>query len=116
MFVVDASVPERVEIGATGVRSVLQQVRMVLTTVRGSVPLDRTFGLSLTFLDRPLPHAMAEYTGEVVAQVQAQVPGVRVERVEFVPDRDGAVDGRLYPVVTVSIEGVEPSASRRETR
>nr|WP_287412745.1 hypothetical protein [Pseudodesulfovibrio sp.] len=107
MFVIDTSQPAPVVIGASGVESKLQQVRMVLTTVKGSVPLDRTFGLSMTFLDRPLPHAMAEYSGEVVVEVQAQVPGVVVELVEFTPDQNGAVDGRLYPVVTLSIqEGV----------
>lgn len=104
MFVVDTSRPAAVTIGATGVASILQQVRMVLTTVRGSVPLDRTFGLAVTFLDRPLPHAMAEYTGEVIAAVQALVPGVIVDSVGFSTDEAGAVDGRLYPVVTVSIE------------
>ncbi len=107
MFIVDTSKPATIVIGATGVASKLQQVRMVLTTIKGTVPLDRTFGLSMTFLDRPLPHAMAEYTGEAIAEVQAQVPGVTVEKVDFTPDTVGAVDGRLYPVVTLSIqEGV----------
>ena len=107
MFVVDTSKPAPIVICATGVESVLQQVRMVLTTIKGTVPLDRTFGLIMTFLDRPLPHAMAEYTGEVIAEVQTQVPGVTVYKVEFKPDESGAMDGRLYPVVTVTIkEGV----------
>lgn len=104
MFIVDTTKPTSVVIGATGVQSVLQQVRMVLTTVKGSVPLDRTFGLRMTFLDRPLPHAMAEYTGEVIVEVQTQVSGVVVENVDFKPKRDEAVDGRLFPVVTISIK------------
>lgn len=105
MFIVDTTRPESVVIGASGVHSKLQQVRMVLTTIKGTVPLDRSFGLRMTFLDRPLPHAMAEYTGEVIAEVQVQVPGVVVEKVEWKARPDEAVDGRLFPIVTLSIKG-----------
>ncbi|XPV75532.1 MAG: hypothetical protein ACNI27_12930 [Desulfovibrio sp.] len=104
MFVVDSSQPTPLVYGSSGVQSIIQQVRMVLTTVKGSVPLDRTFGLSLTFLDKPLPHAMAEYSGEIVSEVQNQVPGVKVENVSFKPDTAGAMDGRLFPVVTINIQ------------
>lgn len=104
MYVVDPTQPAALVIGDSGIASKLQQVRMVLTTVKGSVPLDRTFGLRMVFLDRPLPQAMAEYTGETMAEVQAQVAGVTVESVEFKEDADEAVEGRLFPVVTVSIE------------
>lgn len=104
MFIVDTRQPAPIEIGAIGIRAKLQQVRMVMTTIKGSVPLDRTFGLRMTFLDRPLPHAMAEFSGEIISEVQAQVPGVTVVDVDFKPDESGAMDGRLYPVTSVNIE------------
>ena len=104
MYVVDTSRQTPLVVGETGIASKLQQVRMVLTTIKGSVPLDRTFGLRMIFIDRPLPHAMAEFTGEIMAELQAQVAGVTVASVEFKKAVDGAVDGRLYPVVTVNIE------------
>ena len=41
---VDMSVPASVEIGATGLRGLAQEIRTALATRKGSVPLDRDFG------------------------------------------------------------------------
>lgn len=103
-YVVDTSSSAEITIGATGTAEILQNVRMILSTIRGTVPLDRTFGLSITFLDRPMPAAMAEYRGEVVEAVQRLEPRVTVTSVDFTEDTDGAMDGILYPVVTIDIE------------
>lgn len=104
---VNMSQPAEVAIGATGVPAILQCVRTILSTVKGSVPLDRDFGVSATFLDNPLPEAMAAYTGEVVDEVERQEPRVVVTQVEFQARVGEAMDGRLYPVVRVKIkEGV----------
>ena len=43
---VDMGVPASVEIGATGLRGLAQEIRTALATRKGSVPLDRDFGLS----------------------------------------------------------------------
>ena len=40
---VDMSVPASVEIGATGLRGLAQEIRTALATRKGSVPLDRDF-------------------------------------------------------------------------
>ena len=41
---VDMGVPASVEIGATGLRGLAQEIRTALATRKGSVPLDRDFG------------------------------------------------------------------------
>jgi hypothetical protein len=105
MYLIDMRETTRQIIGATGVTEIVQNARNILGTTKGSVPLDRTFGVRLRFLDRPLPEAMAEYTGEVVAELQAQEPRLKVESVSFAAKPEDAVDGRLYPIVTISIEG-----------
>ncbi len=101
-YVVSANSSAAIEIGATGVAEIVQNVRMIITTIKGSVPLDRGFGISATFLDSPLPAAMAAFTGEVMAEVQAQEPRCVVESVSFVEDANSAIEGRLYPVVAIS--------------
>ena len=39
---------------ASVVAEVLQNVRTILSTRKGSVPLDRDFGISWEYLDRPI--------------------------------------------------------------
>jgi len=104
MYLIDMRQSTRQAIGATGVAEILQNARNILSTTRGSVPLDRTFGVRMRFLDRPLPEAMATYAGEVIAELQAREPRLTVEEVSFAAKPADAVDGRLYPVVTISIK------------
>ncbi|UZP67647.1 GPW/gp25 family protein [Desulfovibrio mangrovi] len=105
MFLIDMRKTTRQIIGATGVAEILQNARNILGTTKGTVPLDRTFGVRMRFLDRPLPEAMAEYTGEIIAELQAQEPRLQVVSVSFADKPDDAVEGRLYPLVTISIQG-----------
>ena len=57
---VDMSVPASVEIGATGLRGLAQEIRTALATRKGSVPLDRDFGLSWELIDLPPPNLRDE--------------------------------------------------------
>ncbi len=102
--VVVSGAPQPINIGATGLEEIFQNVRIILGTVRGTVPLDRPFGVSDTVLDEPLPEAVARLSGEIVGEVEKQEPRVKVISVHFLPDADGAVDGRLYPVVEIEVK------------
>ena len=95
---------EKVVIGATGAEEIVQNVRTILTTVKGSVPLDRTFGIDMAFVDLPGPAAMARLTAAVVEEVEKQEPRVMVTAVRWPsPGEAGAMDGRLIPVVRIMI-------------
>jgi uncharacterized protein len=43
----------QLDLGATGLNEILQNVRIIITTRIGSVMLDRRFGLDFSFLDAP---------------------------------------------------------------
>ncbi len=95
-----------VEIGATGVRAVIQNVRTILATVRGTVPLDRTFGIDDTIVDTPAPVAQARLTGAVIEAVERWEPRVKVVKVTWVRlDNSETADGRMVPRVRVKIRG-----------
>ena len=84
---------------------ILQNVRTVCTTPKGTVPLDRDFGLDQTLLDAPIAVAKARYTSEIISVVQRYEPRVKVMRVLY--DGDGA-EGRLNAKVQVKIaDGLE---------
>lgn len=104
MYTVDTTTEWHQQYGATSITAILQNVRNILSTTRGTVPLDRTFGIRQTFLDKPQAEAMALFTGEVIAEVEKQEPRVRVLRVEFAPRTNDAADGQLYPVVTLEMK------------
>lgn len=103
-YVVDTRTPVSIIIGATGITEILQNVRTILDTIKGTVPFDREFGLNITFLDRPLPAAMAEFRGESISAIERLEPRVSVTSVDFVAKPDEAMDGKLYPVVSVNIK------------
>lgn len=95
-----------VEIGATGVRSVIQNVKTILATIKGTVALDRTFGIDDTMIDTPDPVAQARMTGAVIEAVERWEPRCKVVRVTWVElDETETADGRLVPRVRIRING-----------
>ena len=100
---VDMSVPASVEIGATGLRGLAQEIRTALATRKGSVPLDRDFGLSWELVDLPLPESRPLLVAEIGRGLERCVPRIKVKSVTFRTDTSGAADGKLTPVVAVEI-------------
>jgi len=82
---------------------VLQNVACILSTRQGTVPYDRTLGLSQIWIDDPTPVAQARMTAEVIQTIHSREPRARVLSVEFVPDTAGAMAGRLRPRVKLAI-------------
>lgn len=84
---------------STVVEEVLQNIRTIITTLKGSVPLDREFGVSATFLDDPLPAAEAKLIAEIFEQIAKYEPRAIITGVSF----SAGIDGILIPKVQVSI-------------
>ena len=81
---------------------IIQNVRTILNTRVGTVPLHRDFGISWEHVDKPLPVAMSIMQGVIVDAVSEFEPRAKVEKVTF--EGDGA-DGVLRPRVIISIGG-----------
>lgn len=89
---------------ASVVAEVLQNVRTILSTRKGSVPLDRDFGISWEYLDRPIDVAQMLMRSEIIDAVSKYEPRATVESVVFEGSAEDALDGILKPKVTISIE------------
>ena len=98
---VDMAQPAGIAIGATGLAGLAQEIRTVLATRKGSVPLDRAFGLTWDYVDSPLNRAMPYMVAEIGQQLEKYVPRIRVKDISF--SSSGALDGVLRPRVTVEI-------------
>lgn len=88
---------------ANELEEIFQNIRTILSTPKGSVPLDRDFGIDLSYLDSPNPVAEAKLTTEIIAAVKRYEPRVSVTAISFTGD----MDGKLKPVVEVRINGTE---------
>ena len=84
---------------ATLAEEVVQNVRMIISTVKYSVPMDREFGIEGAILDRPVNVAKAHLTKEICRAVRRYEPRAEITDINF----DGDESGRLTPKIKVQI-------------
>ena len=82
---------------------ILQNVRTILSTQIGTVPLHRDFGISWEHIDKPYPVAKQLMMVEVIEAIGKYEPRARVESVEFDESTESAMEGLLKPRVIVII-------------
>ena len=86
---------------ADTVNSVLQNIAVILSTPKGTVPLYRDFGLDREFLDMPIPEAEVRMIAPIREAVQEWEPRATVKDVFFTRSGDGS--GRLLAHVEIEI-------------
>lgn len=92
-----------IKIGAKGLEEIEQNIRMILTTVKGSVYLYRLFGLSQSFVDAPSHQAIMQIQNEIYDAIEQYEPRVTIKAIMFT----GNDNGELYPTVKYEVkEGV----------
>lgn len=84
---------------STELEEIIQNVRTILTTIQGSVPLYREFGISAETLDKPLQIAQAQITAELARQIANFEPRCNLKKV-FV---EGDLSGELKITATIEI-------------
>lgn len=65
-------------IGAQGMDAIVQNIRVIVTTLAYSCPLDRGFASTGSFIDAPTPYAVARAIAELTEAIEAKEPRVRV--------------------------------------
>ncbi|MDR2891589.1 MAG: hypothetical protein LBV80_00660 [Deltaproteobacteria bacterium] len=108
IFTVDSTLPPELIIGATGLLALAQEIRTVQETRKGSVPLDRDFGVSWDIIDQPINTVLPAHVADVAMQIEKYVPRVEVISVSYAPvsaarSRAEALAGMLRPVSVVRI-------------
>ena len=83
------------------INSVLQNIAVILSTPKGSVPLYRDFGLDWRHLDKPINVAKVLMISEVREAIERWEPRATVKSVSF--SVDPAQPGTLIPTVEVDI-------------
>lgn len=97
-------------IGATGIESILQNLRMIVETLRFEIPLMRDFAHDGQLVDSPAPLVTARLTAALMDAVARYEPRIEIEGVWLDEERHGRgafMDGRLTPRIRFRLrEGV----------
>ena len=93
--------PKNIVYGATGITEITQNVRTILTTRKGTVPLDREFGITFDFLDSPMPRARALAEQEIFMQIRRYEPRVVVKKIDWLAE---ILEGKITPKVKLELQ------------
>ena len=85
---------------ATVIEEVLQNIAILLSTPKFTVPLDRNLGLSQAFVDKPPAVAKALLISDVMDAIEEYEPRAEIVEVTFLED---GKQGRIVPRVEVNI-------------
>ena len=81
------------------VKSICQNVALIISTKKGSVPMYREFGVPMKYLDRPMPEAKTAAAAEIIEAVENFEPRAEVVSVNFSEEA-----GKIIPTVEVKVK------------
>ena len=100
MDVLIDALPSEVVLGASGIAEIMQNVRMILTTRKGTVPLDRNFGVSFEYLDAPVSVARGKMEQEVFQAIRKYEPRAIIRKIDYDFDPEA---GHIKPNVKIEV-------------
>lgn len=104
MALYTVSIAESINLAPSSVvEEVIQNIQVILSTQQGTVPLDRDFGIDWSAVDEASPMAMMLLRSSIIDALKAYEPRAVVRSIEFKTEPGKAMDGTLFPVVTVEI-------------
>lgn len=99
-YTVDMTKPSTINFSpATEAEEIEQNIRTILSTPLGSVPMARDIGVDYSALDEPPDIAEARMTSAAVTAINEQEPRVQVTEVTFSASAEESLWGRMRPVV-----------------
>ncbi len=93
-------IPEQFNLAPKTVEEeIIRNVRVILTTIKGTVALHRDFGIDGEIIDKPLPRAKALLIREIYQEVARYEPRAKVVRAFLQNNPEDGADGKIYPAV-----------------
>ena len=74
-----------------------EQLTVLCSTIAGTIPLDREFGIDATCLSQSVEVAEALLSVEIMEKVEKYIPELVVNSVDF----EYMIDGKLTPIISV---------------
>lgn len=79
---------------------ILQNIKTILTTIKGTVPLDRDFGIDSSVIDKPVTIVKPLIIKEIKEAIEKYEPRAKLISVDWKGIRE---EGKLVPIVKVVI-------------
>ena len=83
-------------------RSVAQNIALLFSTKKGTVPCYREFGIPMKFIDKPEPIAKTLIMSEAVEAAEIFEPRAEIRGISFV-----TINEKTYPKIEVSLKDAE---------
>lgn len=93
---------QTLKLGLTGIDEIIQNVKLILNTPKGSVPLDREFGIDWSVIDRPINKIIPKLKAHVIKQIHKYEPRARVKKV--IVEESEVADGKLRIKVLLEVK------------
>ena len=85
------------------VEEIMQNIKVIVTTVMGNVPFDRKFGIDGKFIDNPIKRK-SKLTICILESIQDFEPRAEVTNIEIIDDVESFGKGKLIPKLEVRIK------------
>lgn len=79
------------------VEEIKRNIDFIISTVKGTCPFYRDFGIDTSFIDRPVNEAKTLFIKEITSAIERYEPRAVIDKIEFNIDNEGA----LVPVITL---------------
>ena len=79
---------------------IIQNIKTILTTLQGTVPLDRDFGIDSSVIDKPVTIVKPLIIKEIKEAIEKYEPRAKLISVDWKGIRE---EGKLVPIVKVAI-------------
>lgn len=86
---------------ASEMEEIIQNIKTILTTLQGSVPLDREFGIDPSVIDKPVNVIRPLMVKEIKEKIEQYEPRAKLVSIDW--DGDGR-EGLMIPKVRVAIK------------
>jgi phage baseplate assembly protein W len=93
---------DHVEIAPGGWQEIAQNIKTIITTWRGTVFLDRNFGINPAIIDQPENMVLPNLIMDITNQITNYEPRAEVTGISF--NKSDAVTGEIIPVVTFRVK------------
>ncbi|MDY3739384.1 MAG: hypothetical protein SO022_02860 [Selenomonadaceae bacterium] len=80
---------------------IIQNIKTILTTLQGTVPLDRDFGIDGTLIDKPLTVAKPLIVKDIKEKIEQYEPRAKFVSISW---SGNDIDGKLIPSIKVAIK------------
>lgn len=102
-YTIKASEPIKINLApATLIEEIIQNISMILQTVKNTAPLYRDFGISAEFVDKPISVAEPLIIADIYEAIEKYEPRAEIQNIKFEADEK---TGKLNPCLEVVING-----------